>query len=116
MSVENRIAFVKKVLEVSQRGEVKWERHSSNAFRALIGSYTVLVIEETGMVDLDQAPDYSIVIRSKEETLDIMEPGEIAKPGFNGYNALREIYQCARRSALGADRAIAEMLKKLNEV
>lgn len=103
---EPRLAELEKLLlEKTKAGEVQWEKTvTKTVFQAAFAKYTILL---SGSGD---SPYLSLL----DEDGDIIETlSPLSAVNLGALNELKELYEMARRRALGADQALDEVLSIL---
>jgi hypothetical protein len=120
------VDVVKKLHERVREGKVQWgQTESSDVYEAAFPLYAVRVGKRRSAIP-DAGPgevDYVVAIYNAEGTLieEIDDPGlreassgEIT--GVAAYNMMKDLYESARRSAMGVDEALDSLLSELDKV
>ena len=98
------------VYEQTKAGKIPWEpTTTTSTFQSSLSDYSVLISEA---YDPDEQSEYYIfkVCDEKGRTVDEMSQGEAYRAGFKD---MHRLYQAARRAAMGADKAIDDLLNLL---
>jgi hypothetical protein len=90
--------------EKSKRGEIKWEATADeNAFQTSLSNYSVIVVQ-----DSDEAFGHDVVLKICNEQGRVME--ELPQ---SESNELGSLFELARRTAMGVEAALDEILTAL---
>lgn len=103
--------LIGKLESYSDYGSRKWEETTSpNAFQLSLPEY-VLRIAESGN-------DYVIsIFNNNGRLVEAASDSDFTDNGVLGaYQALRRLYEKARRSAVGAEKAVDDILKSLDDL
>jgi hypothetical protein len=120
---ENKLfELAEKLNEQTRTGKITWETTaSSNSFQTAFPQYTVRIARYSSD-DEDRAPDYALIINDEsgktlESVTDVSLQAAVkpALPGGKAFLVMQELYNNARRGALGVDAAIESLLKSLGE-
>ena len=99
--------LVRALLEKTKAGKVSWEKTiNETVFQAVFAGYVVRLFR----VGDQPADDIGfIILNDREETIEETTTHDVSVDR----RACRELFELARRQALGADRAIDDLLKQL---
>ena len=99
--------LIHKLLERSKEGKVEWEATAvEGVYQAAFPHYSVKVYSEPSQ----EGMDYVLQIADEEGVV----IDEVRDTDFSGeYNNMRELFNCARSSGLGLDRALDSILAAL---
>lgn len=112
---KRQIQFISKLHDRTQEGRLTWTEASSNRFQTNLAGFDVEVAEYPNPDD-PEAIDYWVFINNRDGTrIESIVDTDFADihHEFNGFHAMRDTYQRARRLALGVDRAIDAILAAL---
>ena len=122
MTVEQKLwKLIKRLHEKTKDASLTWEPlPSKNTFLAVFPSYAVSIAEVPGEED---APDYAITLLNEagkplERVTDVQlreTVSEEGQPETSAFRIMEELYNMARRSALGVDQALDKLLSSLDE-
>jgi hypothetical protein len=118
MSNEKMVALLKKLDEKTGRGEIDWEETSDpNCYRVVFTDYIVRIRKVTVEDSWGNlVRDYFTIeiVDDQGRIIDEAENKELEQFLENPYEVFKELYVAARRKALGADKALDEILSKLS--
>lgn len=117
MSTTRLETLLLKLQEQTEFGNVTWEKTTEDRqFQTVLGNYTLRLIESWGD---NIEPDYVLKIQDQEGALvETISDTELFKqsPEFPAYNTMGNIFRLARRSAMGADKAIDSIINELDSI
>jgi|ERR1017187_1474884 hypothetical protein len=106
---EKLITLVKRLHAKTKAGEIRWEQTTANGvFQTAFPSYTVKLAK--------RGADYSIsILDEMGTTLESSDDAQLAAafPERSVYQTMRELYDMARRVALGVNEALDSLLGEL---
>lgn len=109
------VQLMRKVEEKTTRGEIAWEATAEESiYQATLSMFVIRIAQNPG----DGGPDYILSVADKQNcTVDSASnldfPPEQVQ-AFKPYQMLKDIFETARRMALGADTAIDNILSELD--
>lgn len=119
MVEEKILKIVRHLYATTREGNVAWEKTTSRtAFQTAFPGYTVRIWLREGMEQPD-AQDvvvavYDAIGTKLEEATDV-DLQKIAPEGAQVYSMMLELYDLARRQALGVEKALDTLLSTLEE-
>jgi hypothetical protein len=112
--------LVTALLESTMQDNVKWNTTvNSDTFETSFPEYTAQITATERYDDSEMVTDYIMRIYNNEGALvDEFSDVEVAQEnsGFTAYQLMKDLYQRARRSSLGSDKAIKDILHYLGVV
>ena len=115
-TVDSKIAeLLQAALNRTNRGELKWQAFSGDSFRAKIGPGFLHIQKGSDQVSHDGVEFYPVVtysIQVSDAQVRVVAEDETSQ-GNEHYPLLHDLFLAARKSALGSDRVIDEMLDSL---
>lgn len=121
MTTPQHITLIDRLYAKSEKGEIAWaETAQEGMFAVSFPNYTVTIAEVQGE-NFDER-DYQIAISdSTGKLVESFTDADVARgmpdvPRSEFYNRMRQLHEMARRIALGADKALREILEKLEEI
>lgn len=121
MSDTSLLILLSRLLKRTRENKIDWEPvRNSDEFRANFGDYAVTIAKRPDP-EYPEQPDYALTILDSESrpveevtNLSLAEIAEERDPNDpHPYTAMAELYERARRTALGADKAIRSILEDL---
>lgn len=112
MFVEKHRTLVRNLIERTNSGKIRWEESTQEGvFQVSFPEYTLVIeIVET----MNSGNDISIgVYNGVGSLVDSLTDTSISDGGGQWYSRMKDLYDTARRQALGADKALDEILKSL---
>src|SRR4051812_26197174 len=106
--------LLKRLIERTVAGRVKWEETpASNTYQTSFPNHTVKVAESRGAAP--DEPDYFLSIVDEEaRVLDRASDSDLREiadsEGASAFQKMRELYRLARRDAMGAERALDDIM------
>lgn len=115
MAYDKHYALANRLYEKTVSGEKTWEETAQDdVFQLNFAKYSVR-IRQKNVVNQDY-PDYIIEIYDKDGAkIDSYSDQDLDNSGNEYFNKLEEIYETARRQALGTDQAIDEIIAELDD-
>lgn len=113
MAPDKRFQLVQRVLEQSRAGKVDWEETAnSNEFIVTRGNLSILISEKW------QNDNSLIVITILNDDGDVIESFNDEEWGSDGdvYELFRDLYNIARRYAMGTEQALDQLLAEFDDV
>jgi hypothetical protein len=106
---EDRLAEIAKLLlEKTKAGDLSWEKTSKKGeFQVPFARYVILL---RGSSDF---PNLLLTDQDGDIVEDLSSSKAMNYPGYQTFEELKQLYEAARRRALGADEALDEILKTL---
>lgn len=118
MSSEKMTTLVQRLSEKTKPGEIDWEETSEpNTFQVAFPDYVVKIryeIYEDKWGDSVGENFFVTILNDKGRVIDQVDIGGLASILHEPNIILKELYAGARRKALGADKALDDILSKLN--
>jgi hypothetical protein len=114
MADDKIVRLVHLLLERTKAGDIRWEETSSaNTFQCSLPNYSVVISQRplvisSGTVSL---PTHALTLCNEEGK--IIEELSDAVPSLLGGVELRELFEASRRSAMGVEKALDEILNLL---
>jgi hypothetical protein len=119
VTTEKHIKLVERLYDRTKKGTMAWTESSDGSFLVSFADYSIELATERGESD---EPDYRFSIRNEfgktvESVTDVEIMHTISSPDDKRqfYAKCVELYRMARRVALGADKALASILKQLDD-
>jgi hypothetical protein len=109
MSSQKYATLVKRLLDRTSDGSLTWEETGlDGVFQASLPKFAVQV--------LPIGDDYLVrLIDADGEVIDSVSDPELTEYLEDSFLKMRDLYQIARRSALGVEKALDSILESLNE-
>jgi hypothetical protein len=110
--------LVERLHSRTEHREIQWQKSSPDTFETSFPNYTVEVGQFSGF---PEPTTYLKIYNEEGEVLEMVQDPELRTGDFvAGYDdryqvKLREIYQMARRIALGTDEAIDSLISALDD-
>ncbi len=117
MTTSKLETLLAKLKERTEDSYVTWEEtESENQFQAVLGQYIVRIVEiATGEPEVD----YIFRILGDEgaviETISDVDLHR-QNPDFPAFQTMRQIFNLARRSSMGADKVIDSIIRELDDI
>jgi hypothetical protein len=114
MTTEEKIArIVQRLHAKTAAKEIKWERTSrSDVFQTALPNYVVKV--STTPSDQSMGLDYVVsIVDASGAVLESASDVDVTKVFTQAYPMMKDLYEMARRSALGVDAALDSLLAEL---
>jgi hypothetical protein len=117
MADEKLANLVMKLQQGTEKGKVLWETTASDSmFQATLSGYIVQISQNPDPQSED--PDYMVTILNKDgQVIEAALNGELGQTAVfaneNAYRVMRNIFNRARRAALGGDQAIDAIISQL---
>jgi|SRR5580658_4139842 hypothetical protein len=113
----DQISLVEKLADRTARGKIIWEEHPrKGTFQTPFGEY-VVTIEE---IELQDEPGLIVievtVYNADGIALERFTDTTISSGEKNYYETMTKLYESARRNALGTDKAMKEILMRLDQL
>lgn len=114
-SLEQQMALVDKLANLTREGRLDWRADEDGEPFAELGAYFINLKEGR---NANGSTTYRVIIEDKEvKTVDAFDDEDIdATAGGKYYVLLKKTINMARRKAKGADQALDEILKRLDEI
>jgi hypothetical protein len=115
--VDKLHVLVRKLTQYTQSGKLQWETTPTDGiYQASFPNYSVRLFHRPS-ADQEGALDYWLeVLDEQGAVVDEFSDTALQQTGFTGaYKFMENLFQSARRSAMGADRAIDSILSALEE-
>lgn len=118
MVTESQRRLVDKLIERTQKGGLEWEETANpEVFQLSFPNYAIQVFPKQNRHDPEQT---DVIVRIKNEegtTVDQISDVELEQQYSGGeyFQQLMQLYETARRTALGSEEAVTELLKALDE-
>jgi hypothetical protein len=121
MTHEKYITLIQKLDKQASEETLDWEvTASGNSFQTTIAGYVLRISEEYPPdPDEDSAPDYVLALYNQHGyVIETVSDPELRKndPSFDAFGTMRRIYKNARRSAMGASKAVDAIIKGLDDI
>ena len=113
---DNFIDLLRRLKDRTSSGDVDWEEAGESMFRAVLDSGMVRIREATTFISVDDVDD---LVPKKEYTAWLLTPDAriVREVGFLpddvGYDAVRDLFDVARRHAMDSDELIGRLLIEL---
>lgn len=112
MASEKHIALVSQLLRQTHDGKLEWEESAlSGAFEVAFANYSIRMYQDNA--------DYWLGILDKTgrliESFSDVDVRDAEWEAGNSYAAFQKLYTMARRVALGAEKALNELLEELDK-
>ena len=113
MTTEKYEKIVDGLARKTANDELEWkETADPNTFQVSFVNYSITIEER--YVPEQNLPDYLVTIRNSEgNAIDSFSDTFLDQRSMGYYKVMRDIYQKARRQALGVDSALDEILNEL---
>src|SRR5580658_1324818 len=117
----DQISLVEKLADRTARGKIIWEEHPrKGTFQTPFGEYVVTIEEiELHSVTFDE-PGLIVtevtVYNADGTALERFTDRTISSGEKNYYETMTKLYESARRNALGTDKAMKEILMRLDQL
>jgi hypothetical protein len=113
MTDEKRWDLIRRVHQRTKSGQLKWETTpTSGIFMTTIGKFILSIMED----DDRDGPNYRMQLRNSDGIIvDQLHPGEFGGIAEAPYPIFRDTYEFARRSAMGLDKALDDILGELGD-
>ena len=119
MSLDKMVTLLTTLIQRTDNGEVGWEETAGNdTYQVAFPDYTVRVARE----DIENqygdivGENFTLGIYSdKGKLIDQVDVNDLRNVLPDPHSTLKELYSSARRNALGADKALDEILSSLSE-
>jgi hypothetical protein len=118
MSVEKIVDLVLKLNVLTNQGELSWEETTRDEFQVAFPDYTVRVRREdveNQYGDFIGEKFWFSIRNDKGRIIDEVSADDLSGRLPDPTAILRELYNGARRRALGADKALEEILSSLSK-
>lgn len=119
---QQAFSMVQLLYERTRQKKVHWEQGSGRRVRAELDPYYVEMYSRPDP-EFPEAPDYFIEVLDEQGRVVEEISNYTFRPfvdlkfeDLSSYQLLDRLYVAARRAAMGADKALEVLLKKLNEV
>jgi hypothetical protein len=122
MTEEKLIQLVEKIESQTRAGNLNWEGTATdNEFQATLGNFVLRVARH---VSSDGSADFIINFVDKGgsdlESLSDIQLAKIARKaggyGVNAYDLMESIFKNAKRTALGVEKALDDILSELDDL
>ena len=116
MATPKPARLVQQLLEKSNEGKIKWEKTATDGvFQAAFPGYSIRLSTEPSAFSSQE--DYFVQISNDEgETVEIISDSNLTSMiGSDAWRMMKDLYQGARRSAMGVDAALDSILAELEE-
>ncbi len=106
------VTFAERVYEKTAKGELRWETTSdANAFAVSFPKYSVTIERVPETEDTNE----SFMLRISNDRGQTIEEFTSWQAQRAGFDHLRELFDRARRIAMGLDEALDDLLEQLDE-
>jgi hypothetical protein len=116
MANEKQVRLIRRLIEKTNAGEVRWEPTANDeVFQAAFPTYGVRVEKVSDR--WNDTTDYTVYVLNQEGTaVDEMRDGNFTEADFgrSPFLTLQDLFQGAKRTALGADQALDAILNDLD--
>lgn len=117
MVAKKFVQLMRRVEEKTTRGEIAWEATADESiYQATLSGFVIRIAQ----LPSDGGPEYILSVADKQDRVvdsasNLDFPREqVQEIGFTPYQMLKQIFDTARRIALGADTAIDSILSELD--
>jgi hypothetical protein len=109
MADDKVVRLVRLLVERTKAGEIRWEETPTmNTFQCSVSNYSVL-ISQRSFVDISGMVQTLTVCNEEGKIIEEVDGEELRSEGVQ----LRELFELARRNAMGVEKALDEMLHLL---
>ena len=116
MSYPKLAQMIVKLVEKTQKGFLKWEETGSPAiFQAAFPGYAVQAWTSRNIDDPQYEDYYLRIIDGEGKTVEEVSDNDLKNVLDNPYDTMKELFNVARRSALGVENALNSILDSLEE-
>ena len=132
MKLDKTIELIRKLHSLTKAGKIGWEKTpNGGSFQTVLAGYIIRAVEE----EEESVPNefnYILSLRNnrgdlverirdfqvQQEVNALTDQERAAKslPGFSAFKLMKEIYEMARSSAMGSDKAIEDITKALDDL
>jgi hypothetical protein len=121
MTMEKQKILVSRLLERTTNGDLRWrETIHKNAFQVSLKENSVLVRQKPG--EIPDVDDYEFqLINNEGQTvdsfldLDLAKTEDVQADKIKWYRLCEELYDLARRTALGSEQVLNQILRDLDD-